>query len=795
MIARVEYFLRRVRRLVSRSEWAIPLLGLPVSQGTATEPGLVLIQIDGLSRRQMERAMEGGRLPFLRRLLQREHYEKRTFYPGLPTSTPAVQGELHYGVRCAVPAFGFFDRAAKRVFTMFSPECARDIEQRLRPEGEGLLQGGSSWSNIYTGGAACEETHFCPASLRFNDVFRSRPLVRALTFPLLHFPSLVKIALLSLLEGFIAAGDAMRGIARGEYVLNELNGIFRRVILCIALRELVTIGVKVDAARGLPIIHANFIGYDEQAHWRGPSSAFAHWSLKGIDRAIKNIHRAAQRSGRRDYQLWVFSDHGQEATGIFEAVQEATIEAVISGVLDGGPDTGSAVRRSRFRYRGGRIYQRGMSEWFREEVLTLFEEKPFTLTALGPVGHVYFKEQFKVEKKRMLARRLVQQGGLPGVLMRGDNGTIEWFHRRGWTTLPGVDASLLPHPEAIKRQLERDLAALCRHEFAGDLVLLGWGPGATPLSFARERGSHAGPGPEETQGFVLLPAQTRLPKATAEYIRPSELRAAALHFLNRKPLRASSPVGRRSVVKRIRVMTYNVHGCLGMDGRISPQRIANVIRLYDPDVVALQELDFGRVRSQRHDQPRLIAEAAGLHVAFCPTVIHHDEQYGHALLGHFPMQTIRTEILPGATQTRHVEPRGALWVLVQLEGLRLHLMNTHFGLRRDERRAQAKHLLDRDWIGAIGEDEPLIVCGDFNMFPGSEPYLAITRRLRDVQVGVRGFEPRNTFSTVGPLVRIDHIFVSRHFTPANVLVPRNNLTRVASDHLPLIVDLAFQDRL
>jgi endonuclease/exonuclease/phosphatase family metal-dependent hydrolase len=789
MIARVEYFLRRMRRLLSRSEWAIPLLALPVSQDTAGEPGLVLIQIDGLSRRQMERAMERGRLPFLRRLLQREHYQTRTFYPGLPTSTPAVQAELHYGVRCAVPAFGFFDRGAKRVFTMFNPECARDVEDRLKSEGEPLLQGGSSWSNIYTGGAACEETHFCPASLRFHDVFRSRPLVRALTFPIFHFPSLVKMALLSLLECFIAVGDSFRGIARGEDVRKELSAVYRRVILCIALRELVAIGVKVDIARGLPIIHANFIGYDEQAHWRGPSSAFAHWSLKGIDRAIKNIHRAAQRSGRRDYQVWVFSDHGQEATRIFEETQEATLETVISAALDGGGKSGAA-RRSKYRYRAGRGY-RAMSEWFRDEVLQLFEEKPFTLTTLGPVGHLYFKERFELSRKRKVARHLVDQG-VPSVLMCGDSGIIEWVHQQGCVTVPGMDVSFLPHPDAIKAQLKRDLEALCRHQFAGDLILLGWGPGAATVSFVRERGSHAGPGPEETQGFVLLPAHTRLPKSNAEFLRPTDLRSAVRHFLKRKPLPASPSAGRRSVVKKLRVMTYNVHGCLGVDGRISPQRIANVIRLYDPDLVALQELDFGRVRSQRHDQPRLIAEAVGLQVVFCPTVIDHDEQYGHALLGHFPMEMIRTEILPGVIQTRHVEPRGALWVRLQLDGLRLHLMNTHFGLRRDERRAQAKHLLDRDWIGSIDEDEPLIVCGDFNMFPGSEPYLAITRRLRDVQLGRKGFQPRSTFSTIHPLVRIDHIFVSRHFSPANVLVPRNDLTRVASDHLPLIADLEFQ---
>jgi endonuclease/exonuclease/phosphatase family metal-dependent hydrolase len=240
-------------------------------------------------------------------------------------------------------------------------------------------------------------------------------------------------------------------------------------------------------------------------------------------------------------------------------------------------------------------------------------------------------------------------------------------------------------------------------------------------------------------------------------------------------------------------MTYNVRSCLGMDGRISPQRIARVIERYHPDLVALQELDLGRVRSQRHDQPRLIAEARGMHVTFRPTVIDHDEQYGHALLSHYPMQVIRTETLRSGVSTRHMEPRGALWVRLEIEGRPLHLMNTHFGLRRLERLAQAADLLDRNWIGGLHEDEPLILCGDFNMFPYSQPYRALTNRLRDVQGSLRHLPPQNTFSTLHPFARIDHIFVSRQFVPRHFLVPRNHLTRVASDHLPLIADLSFQD--
>ena len=130
MVGYFENLIRTIRRRASRSELIIALLGLPVSQ-KEDRPGLVLIQIDGLSRQQMERAVKAGRMPFLRRLLSRENYELRTFYSGLPASTPAVQAELFYGARDTVPAFSFLNRTARKVFAMFNPECAREVENEI----------------------------------------------------------------------------------------------------------------------------------------------------------------------------------------------------------------------------------------------------------------------------------------------------------------------------------------------------------------------------------------------------------------------------------------------------------------------------------------------------------------------------------------------------------------------------------------------------------------------------------------------------------------------------------------
>jgi endonuclease/exonuclease/phosphatase family metal-dependent hydrolase len=788
MFAYFENLLRILRRRVSRNEWIIALLGLPVSKGD-DRPGLVLIQIDGLSRKQLERAIRSGRMPFLRRLQKRENYHLQTFYSGLPSSTPAVQAEILYGVRSAVPAFTFLNRTAKKVFAMFNPDCAREIEKEISEGQEGLLAGGSSWCNIYSGGAATDESHFCASRLGLGDVFRSRRLIQALTFPLLHFSSLVRLIMNIFAEFSVAIGDFFRGLSHGESFGIEIRTLFARVFACVALREILTIGVSIDVARGLPVIHANFFGYDIQSHRRGPSSTFAHWSLKGIDRAIRKIYRAAQRSGRREYQVWIFSDHGQERTDLFNS-NGRLLDDIVRSSLDGFDATAQPPVKTRCGP-PPRVHILRRGDWITEgyQQIEGYDDKQwFSVAAMGPLGHLYLIDPRARAQKMKLAERLIREG-IPGVIVQDDKGKWEWLYDDHRLALPAEAISALPHPPAIKDELVRDLVGLCGQKYAGDIILLGWSPGKPASTFVDEHGSHAGIGPEETQGFALLPPSTILPRE-GDFLRPSELRAAALHFMQRRllPPRAVAINGK---TKRLRVMTYNVHGCRGMDGRISPTRIARIIQQYRPDLVALQELDFGRVRSQQHHQPELIASELGMQVQFCPTITGNNEQYGHALLSREPMKVVRTAIFDAGPR-RRVEPRGALWVRVEISGLTIHLMNTHFGLWPKERSAQADELLGENWIGKIAPHEPAILCGDFNMFPRSQPYRAITRRLRDAQSSNGRVRPRKTYSTFHPFSRIDHVFISQHFEVENILVPRNDLTRVASDHLPLIVDLCYK---
>jgi endonuclease/exonuclease/phosphatase family metal-dependent hydrolase len=113
-------------------------------------------------------------------------------------------------------------------------------------------------------------------------------------------------------------------------------------------------------------------------------------------------------------------------------------------------------------------------------------------------------------------------------------------------------------------------------------------------------------------------------------------------------------------------------------------------------------------------------------------------------------------------------------------------------LSSGERLLQVDELLSGEWLAHGGDDEPLLLCGDFNMLPRSAAYRRVCDRLRDAQVAADGRRPAATWSSAYPLGRVDHVFISSHFDVVTVEVRRTQLARVASDHLPLLVELRLQ---
>lgn len=242
----------------------------------------------------------------------------------------------------------------------------------------------------------------------------------------------------------------------------------------------------------------------------------------------------------------------------------------------------------------------------------------------------------------------------------------------------------------------------------------------------------------------------------------------------------------------LRVMTYNVHGCVGTDRRRDLTRIARVIASCGADIVALQELDVERGRSAGIDQPRALADALHMHVDFSSSRECDGGHYGNAVLSRFPLERVRVACLPSLSD-RH-ESRSMQWARVQAPGGTLNILNTHLGLDGRERMLQVEALLDRDVVAAACESGATVLCGDFNAPPRSEVYRRLSESLRDAQAAFAPrLRPAGTFPSLLPWLRIDHVFVSPTVRVQRWHVFASWQARLASDHLPIVVDLDVRE--
>lgn len=237
-----------------------------------------------------------------------------------------------------------------------------------------------------------------------------------------------------------------------------------------------------------------------------------------------------------------------------------------------------------------------------------------------------------------------------------------------------------------------------------------------------------------------------------------------------------------------RILTYNVHRCVGTDRRLDVGRVADVIAALNPDIVALQELDVGRMRTNGVDQAHEIARRLEMAFHFHPAMRVEEELYGDAILTRHPERKVKSAALPGYDRVSALEPRGALWITVEIGGRELQVVNTHLGLVPREQQNQAAALVGPQWLGRPDRQGPTILLGDFNVTSASVVYRTLSGALHPARKRAVRRAPSATFPSVMPVLRIDHIFVSDEVSVSEVFAPYDPRTRAASDHLPLVMD-------
>jgi endonuclease/exonuclease/phosphatase family metal-dependent hydrolase len=234
----------------------------------------------------------------------------------------------------------------------------------------------------------------------------------------------------------------------------------------------------------------------------------------------------------------------------------------------------------------------------------------------------------------------------------------------------------------------------------------------------------------------------------------------------------------------VRVATYNIHTCVGVDRRCDPARIAAVLREIDPDIASLQEVDTNLRRTPFADQWAYLGAATGLSVVAGNGPHQRRGRFGNAILTRFPVLSVRTIDL----SVGDYEPRGAIDADLLVGHRIVRVLATHFGLRLAERRWQANRLM-----AALGEapaaDRPrpdaVLLMGDLNEWRGRRGCL----RTLDRRLGP-GAAPR-TFPSWLPVLPLDRIYAAGPAVLRDLQVYRSPLARLASDHLPLVADLCW----
>lgn len=226
----------------------------------------------------------------------------------------------------------------------------------------------------------------------------------------------------------------------------------------------------------------------------------------------------------------------------------------------------------------------------------------------------------------------------------------------------------------------------------------------------------------------------------------------------------------------LRFASYNVHRCVGVDGRHAPERILRVLESLHADVIALQEVEA--TRDESLDCLHHWSRALGMVHVYGPTMAYENTQYGNALLTRLPV----VQSLPLDLSLRRREPRGAIIAQLEHGDRTLGVVATHLGLRPYERRHQVQRILAR-----LHEEPamPRVLMGDIN------EWLLWGRPLRHLHRYFSAVPHRRSFPSRWPLLALDRIWVKPRALLRRIDTHRSSLTRVASDHLPLVAEIDF----
>lgn len=226
----------------------------------------------------------------------------------------------------------------------------------------------------------------------------------------------------------------------------------------------------------------------------------------------------------------------------------------------------------------------------------------------------------------------------------------------------------------------------------------------------------------------------------------------------------------------MRIATYNVHKCRGLDGRVRPERIAKVIAALAADVVAMQEV--------LQDQAEHLASELKYSYCFGENRLHGKQPYGNATLSRFPFGEINNYDLTHAGRER----RGVLRSDIRTPNHQLvHFFNVHLGTAFLERRYQGRELIGPRILAQLGLTGPRVIVGDFNEWTRG---LCTDLMSAEFAAGdlKRFSRSARSYPGILPMLKLDHIYFDRTMELKSLELYRSRTALIASDHLPMVAE-------
>lgn len=517
------YYSVLVRRLVAR-EFRSPKEPIP---------GLLVVQVDGLSLPVLRGAIRAGRVPVLGRLVRSGESTLHPWIAMLPPTTPASQAGILHGNNDGIAGFRWYEKVTARLLVANHPEDAAEIVRRIS-DGRGLLaDDGASIGNLVTGDAP--RSYLTMATIDKGAPARDERRLRGFFVTTVNY-----IRLLVLMAGEVAKelyqAERQRGWSVEPRLHRDLHFAIERAATNIALRTVSTALVIEEMYGEAPTIYVDYTGYDAIAHHCGPERVEAIDALEGIDRAIGSLLKAARYAGR-PYKMVVLSDHGQCLGATFRQRHGQTLEAVIAGLLPGTMTvvgTTESVESAGFGRRLAAEFGRGsgLGPLVARRLPTGLrrpgggagggsEAAPpdVVVASSGNLAHVYFTSDLSRMTSAAIETRhpgligaLARHPGIGAVIARTAAGHPLVLGTNGRTDLSAAQpdggdplADYGPRAAESVRRLEG-------FPNAGDLILLGAVDRVTGevTGFEELVGSHGGLGGWQTEPFILCPATLTL---------------------------------------------------------------------------------------------------------------------------------------------------------------------------------------------------------------------------------------------------------------------------------------------